>query len=60
MVAQPSSRYPGKVAVTSIWNTPERESLRKTVRSFAEREVACSEPISPSLSAVAAATGPTR
>lgn len=39
MVAQPSSRYPGKVAVTSIWNTPERESLRKTVRSFAEREV---------------------
>ncbi|OBB31038.1 acyl-CoA dehydrogenase [Mycolicibacterium peregrinum] len=39
MVAQPSSRYPGKVAVTGIWNTPERESLRKTVRSFAEREV---------------------
>lgn len=25
--------------MTSIWNTPERESLRKTVRSFAEREV---------------------
>ncbi|WP_026255792.1 acyl-CoA dehydrogenase family protein [Mycobacterium sp. 155] len=23
----------------SIWNTPERETLRKTVRSFAEREV---------------------
>ena len=23
----------------SIWNTPEREALRKTVRSFAEREV---------------------
>jgi acyl-CoA dehydrogenase len=39
MVAQPSSRYPGKAAVTGIWNTPERESLRKTVRSFAEREV---------------------
>jgi acyl-CoA dehydrogenase len=39
MVAQPSSRYPGKVAVSGIWNTPERESLRKTVRSFTEREV---------------------
>lgn len=25
--------------MTGIWNTPERESLRKTVRSFAEREV---------------------
>lgn len=23
----------------SIWNTPEREELRKTVRSFTEREI---------------------
>ena len=25
--------------MTSIWHTPEREQLRKTVRAFAEREV---------------------
>ncbi|HNP14389.1 MAG TPA: acyl-CoA dehydrogenase family protein, partial [Mycobacterium sp.] len=23
----------------SIWNTPERQDLRKTVRAFAEREI---------------------
>lgn len=23
----------------NIWNTPERQQLRKTVRSFAEREI---------------------
>src|SRR5437899_10522299 len=38
MAAQPLRRHPGK-AVVNIWNTPEREQLRKTVRSFAEREI---------------------
>ena len=31
-------RHPGKFPM-SIWHTPEREQLRKTVRAFAEREV---------------------
>ena len=39
MAAQPSPRHTGKVAVSSIWNTPEREALRATVRSFTEREI---------------------
>ncbi|MBI3228218.1 MAG: acyl-CoA dehydrogenase family protein [Mycolicibacterium cosmeticum] len=39
MVAIPISRHPGKVAVTDIWHTPERDELRKAVRTFAEREV---------------------
>src|SRR5246127_1879270 len=38
MAAQPLRRYPRK-AVVNIWTTPEREQLRKTVRSFAEREI---------------------
>ena len=38
MAAQPIRRYPGR-AVVNIWTTPEREQLRKTVRSFAEREI---------------------
>src|SRR6516225_10002544 len=38
MAARPPRRYPGGVVVT-IWNTPEREQLRKTVRSFTEREI---------------------
>ena len=39
MVAIPLSRHPGKAAVTDIWHTPERDELRKTVRTFAEREI---------------------
>ena len=38
MVAQPPRGHPGR-ALVNIWNTPEREQLRKTVRSFAEREI---------------------
>jgi acyl-CoA dehydrogenase len=38
MAAQPPCRYSGKAAV-NIWATPERNQLRKTVRSFAEREI---------------------
>ena len=33
-----SYRHPGEFPM-SIWHTPEREQLRKTVRAFAEREV---------------------
>ena len=33
-----SAGHPGKCPM-SIWHTPEREQLRKTVRAFAEREV---------------------
>ena len=39
MAAQPAHRHPGSDPVVSIWNTPERQQLRKTVRSFAEREI---------------------
>ncbi|MCV7212101.1 acyl-CoA dehydrogenase family protein [Mycolicibacterium canariasense] len=39
MAAIPASRHPGKVAVTDIWHTPEREALRKSVHAFAERDV---------------------
>ena len=39
MAAQPTHRHPGSDPVVSIWNTPERQQLRKTVRSFAEREI---------------------
>src|SRR5271156_3599655 len=38
MAAQPPRRHSRKVTV-NIWTTPEREQLRKTVRSFAEREI---------------------
>jgi acyl-CoA dehydrogenase len=38
MAAQPASRHSRKGAV-NIWTTPERDQLRKTVRSFAEREI---------------------
>ncbi len=38
MAAQPTSRDPRKVVV-NVWTTPEREQLRKTVRSFVEREI---------------------
>src|SRR6478609_8765194 len=34
-----SSSRPGGVPQVSIWTTPEREALRKTVRDFAEREI---------------------
>src|SRR3954466_12321120 len=39
MAAQPTHRHTGKPPYMSIWHTPEREQLRKTVRAFAEREV---------------------
>ncbi len=38
MAAQPARRHSREVVV-SIWTTPERDALRKTVRSFAEREI---------------------
>src|SRR5271154_4547389 len=38
MAAQPPRRHSGGAAMT-IWATPEREQLRKTVRSFVEREI---------------------
>src|SRR3954464_12393223 len=39
MAAQPTHRHTGKPPYMSIWHTPEREQLRKTVRAFAAREV---------------------
>src|SRR6476620_2623831 len=39
MAAQPTHRHTGESSHMSIWHTPEREQLRKTVRAFAEREV---------------------
>src|SRR3954452_7067687 len=39
MAAQPTHRHTGEPPYMSIWHTPEREQLRKTVRAFAEREV---------------------
>src|SRR6201996_7706751 len=38
MAAQPPRRYSGR-ALVNIWTTSERNQLRKTVRSFAEREI---------------------
>src|SRR6185312_11113548 len=38
MVARPLPRYPGEPPM-NLWTTPEREQLRKTVRSFVEREI---------------------
>src|ERR1700739_2421851 len=38
MAAQPPCRHSGK-ALVNIWDTPERDQLRKTTRSFAEREI---------------------
>src|ERR1700733_1019057 len=38
MAARPARRHSRKAPV-NIWNTPEREQLRKTVRSFTEREI---------------------
>src|SRR5271156_4479865 len=38
MAAQPPCRHSRK-AVVNIWTTPERDQLRETVRSFAEREI---------------------
>src|ERR1700756_1041308 len=38
MAAQPIRRHSRK-AVVNIWTTPERDQLRKTVRSFTEREI---------------------
>src|ERR1700689_1810802 len=38
MAAQPSCRH-SREAVVNVWTTPERDQLRKTVRSFAEREI---------------------
>nr|WP_205267841.1 acyl-CoA dehydrogenase family protein [Mycolicibacterium sphagni] len=39
MAAQPAHRHPGRDPAVSIWTTPERQQLRKTVRGFAEREI---------------------
>src|SRR4029078_7158153 len=39
MAAQPTHRHTGESSHMSIWHTPEREQLRKTVRAFGEREV---------------------
>ncbi len=39
MAAKPPSGHPGEFAAVTIWTTPEREELRKTVRTFAEREI---------------------
>src|SRR3954463_134215 len=39
MAAQSVRRHPRGAARMSIWTTPERDELRKPVRSFAEREV---------------------
>src|ERR1700689_5974084 len=38
MAAQPPCRH-SREAVVNVWTTPERDQLRKTVRSFAEREI---------------------
>src|ERR1700735_3903999 len=38
MAAQSPPRHPREAAMT-IWATPERDQLRKTTRSFAEREI---------------------
>src|ERR1700691_6220546 len=38
MAAQPSCRH-SREAVVNVWTTPERDQLRETVRSFAEREI---------------------
>src|SRR6202789_727390 len=38
MAAQPPCRH-SREAVMNVWTTPEREQLRKTGRSFAEREI---------------------
>src|ERR1700684_4115665 len=38
MAAQPACRH-SREAVVNVWTTPERDQLRKTVRSYAEREI---------------------
>ncbi|MUL49986.1 acyl-CoA dehydrogenase [Mycobacterium sp. CBMA293] len=39
MATNPSSRYSGGTVFVSMWTTPERDALRKSVRAFAEREI---------------------
>ncbi len=39
VAAQPAHRHTRKPSHMTIWQTPERDDLRKTVRAFAEREV---------------------